>query len=407
MKTSELERMLFDPEALKTLVNRAEAIKQKYGQQPLEAVGKIHTVELLPNAIKPTPEEIKANDFDWNERRRPLLATISLVCPELAKEDPKKILSILTERCRKEPTEVNLSLVEDAINRITTVGEPDADSEKLIAESIDSLAYTTKTEETKRKQEKERGTDAVWSRLYQHSDYRGRSVLTWHSPGCVYRQFRSSWLNDARMHDNISSLYVDASSSEIGGYVVLFQHDRFQGRYALYTTTPGNPTVPNYIPYVGGFINDKTSSILVIRRFDNELPPVALGNYGEIRDVIEDLVDSVDRVSMRGDAIITWDMWPEGPTSGSDPHPDDSKRFIYIKVPIKVDVPNWFDYDADIRYWIYPWVDSGGTLRAHVAHYGAWVEGGTKHDAILDRVIDALPGTVGTVNAELTNISFH
>jgi hypothetical protein len=171
-----------------------------------------------------------------------------------------------------------------------------------------------------------------------------------------------------------------------------------------FLTTSGDPTVRNYIPYVGGFINDRTSSILVIRRFDNELPPVALGDYGEIRDVIEDLVNSVSGVSMRGDPIITWDMWPEGPTSGADPHPDDRRRFIYIKVPIRVDVPHWFDYDADIRYWIYPWVDSGGTLRAHVAYHGAWVESGIKRDAILDRIMDALPGTVGTINAELNNI---
>lgn len=397
MKKPELEKMLMDPEALKKLTERANAIKQKYGEA-LETGGKLRAMEPLAHEVRPTPDEIQANDLDYVERRN-LLANIGRFLPELEKEDAKKALSILTDKCRKDRSEVNQFLVEDAINRLTSVGELDGETEKLVGRAIETLTSIEKIEGKKQQRK-----DSIWSRLYQHSDYRGRSFFVNHGPGWVYRLVRASSLRSARIHDSISSLYVDASASEVSGDVILFQHDRYRGRYARFTTTPGIPTARNSISYVGNYINDRTSSILVVRRFENEIGPLALDRFGGIRDQIEDLVGSISRVSLRGDPIVTWDMWPEGPTTGSDPHPNDRRRFIYIRVPIEVDVPYWFDYDADVRYWIYLYVDSRGTLRAYVAYYGSWVEGGVKHDSILDRIMDALPGTVGTINAGLNNV---
>ncbi|MCB0553437.1 MAG: hypothetical protein KDD02_07785 [Phaeodactylibacter sp.] len=405
MKTKELERLLLDPKAMEAMVSRAQAIYQKTCYLSPDASGKIQLIPPQVQKIMPTSEEVMANDFDSVERRKPLLSNIGILFPEFAKEDPKKILSILSKRCLKTPTETNLNLVEDAINLLLSRDVSDDATEKLIEEVIESLSAKKSEKTVKQKDDKGVGTDAIWSRLYQHVNQMGRSTYVYHGPGYVYRRFRRTWFSALSMNDNISSLYVDANSSEVGGYVVLFQHDRYQGRYKWFTTTPGNPAYQNTIPYVGDFMNDRTSSALVIRRYENELSPVALGEYGEIRDIIEDQVDSISRVSMRGDPIITWDMWPEGPTSGSDPHPDDNRRFIYIKVPVRIDVPNWYDYDADIRYWIYPWINGSGNLRAHVAWHGAWVEGGVKHDEILDHVMDALPGTISTVNSELDNIT--
>jgi hypothetical protein len=392
MKKLDLERILMDPEALKKLTDRANMFKQRegeFGRTQGQPASIIRDNVPLPHQIRPTPDEIRANDFDHVVKKN-LLANIGRFIPEIEKEEPKKILSILTEKCRKDPSEANQFLVEDAINRLTSVGELDKDAEKLIDKAIEMLSSAKKPEEQK---------DSIWSMLYEHSDRRGRRFFVYHGPGWVYRLVRASSLRDVHLHDKISSLYVEASSGEVGGEVILFQHDRYFGRYARFTTTPGAPTVRNNINYVGDFINDKTSSILVVRRFNNELPPTALGSLVS-RDDIENFVNSIERISMRGNPIFTWDMWPEG----GDDHPNDpSRRFIEIKIPVRVDVPHWFDYDAEIRYWIYLYVDSSGILRGYVAHYGAWVEGGIISGKISDRIMDALPGTIGTVESFLSD----
>jgi hypothetical protein len=220
------------------------------------------------------------------------------------------------------------------------------------------------------KEHKEKKLDSIWSRVYRHANYNGSSAFLHHGPGWVYRLFYAGFFHSVHLHDRISSLYVDASAGEVAGEVILFQHNRFLGRYAMFSTTPGDPTQRNWVSYVGNFINDRTSSILIVRRFNNEMTFPLVSSYSlfsgeDLRDEIRNFVNSVSRVSPRGNPIITWDMWPDF----------DSRRFIYISVPIRVDVPHWFDYDAEVRYWVYPYVDSGGTLRAYIAWYGAWVEG--------------------------------
>lgn len=392
MKKLELERILMDPEALKKLTERANMLKQREGEfgrtlgQPASIIQ--HSAP-LPHQIRPTQDEIQANDF--HIERKNLLANIGRFLPEMEKEDPKKILSILIDKCSKDPSEANQFLVEDAINRLTSVGELDKEAENLVAKAIETLSLAKKTEGQK---------DSIWSMLYEHSDCRGAQFFVRLGGRTVtYRSVRASTLRAHHLHDKISSLYVDASPGEVGGEVILFEHDRFFGRYARFTTTPGDPTVRNYINYVGDFINDRTSSILLVRRFNNELPPISLSSLIS-RDEVEDFVNSISRISMRGDPIFTWDMWPEG----GDDHPNDPSRiFIEIKIPIRVDVPHWFDYDAEIWYWIYLYVDSSGILRGYVAYYGAWVEGGILTGSILDRIRDALPSTIGTVESFLND----
>lgn len=392
MRTSELEKLLFDPSGLEKLKSRAVDINTRLGISEDLPSGK-----LLCNSI--IPEELikaEAGKTEFSEKRAMVLGEIGIFNEALKNESPIKILDMLTKRYSKEADVFSHNLFEDSINRILLAGELTAENEKLIEKSIEVLSAVKKTDANS-------DTDSIWSRVYEHSDYRGRSFLAWHDPGYVYRLFRKNTLQTANLHDRISSLYVDASASETGGYTLLFEHDRYNGRYAKFNTTPGNPSARNYYPYVGNFMNDRTSSMLIVRRYPNELAPVALSSYG-IRDEITELVNGISRLSMRGNPIITWDMWPEGPTSGSDPHPNDpSRRFIYLKIPIRVDVPSWFDYDAELRFWVYLYI-SGGRLNAYVAYYGAWVEGGVKHNSILDRIMAELPGSTGMINERLSGL---
>jgi hypothetical protein len=389
MKKPELERMLMDPEGLKKLTERANNIKEKEGitgRTDSNPAFRFQAVEPLFHEIRPSPEEIKANSEDY-VAAKPLLIDIGRFVPELEKEDPRKVLSILTERCKKDPSECNQLLVENAINRLTFGGALDKDTERLVTEAVEMLTTPKKTGK-----QGEKKIDSIWSRVYRHANYGGNSAFLHHGPGWVYRLFYSGFLQTVHLHDRISSLYIDASAGEVAGLVILFQHNRFVGRYAMFPTTPGASTQTNWVSYVGNFINDRTSSILVVRRFDNEITVPFVSSYpGDLKDEIRDFVSSVPRISPRGNPTITWDMWPNF----------DQRRFIYIRIPIRVDVPNWFDYDAEVHYWIYPYVDSAGSLRAYIAWYGAWVEGGVKSGSILDQLMDNIPSSFGTVNSKL------
>lgn len=394
MKKTELERMLLDTDGINKLSERANGIRAKYGAGSPATMpdSKIRFATPAANDIRPTADEIRINDRD-HVLRNPVLANIETFMPELAKKTPAESLRLLTEQCKKNPGITNQFLVEDAVNRIINNGEADSETQKIIDGAIKLLSTKTLKKDGKAGDE----TDSIWSRLYQHSDFRGRSYYVNHSPGFVYRKVRIGTLNSASLNDSISSLYVDASASEVGGRVILFQHDRFTGRYSSFLTNASNPSTQVSTPYVGDFMNDRTSSILVVRKYDKELPPISLANLG-LQDAIRSFIGSVPRVSLRGQPVITWDMWPEG---GSGQPNEPTRRYIYVKIPIEVDVPYWFDYDAEIRYWIYLYVDGAGTLRGYVDYYGAWVEGGVKTDSILDRIMDALPGTLGTVNAQI------
>jgi hypothetical protein len=51
--------------------------------------------------------------------------------------------------------------------------------------------------------------------------------------------------------------------------------------------------------------------------------------------------------SFRGDPIFTWDVFPDR----SDGHPSaGGQMFIYVRIPVTVEIPNWFDYDPEIRF---------------------------------------------------------
>ncbi len=238
---------------------------------------------------------------------------------------------------------------------------------------------------------------SLWTRLYQHVNYQGRSVfanLPSSSTPTTYLQISKGWLDAVDLHDRISSLRIGASSDEHRGRVVLFQHARYTGRYAMFTATPGQMVgIPNLS---AENFNDRTSSALIVRRHSLEMGPLALGSLGNpgLRTQIQNQVSGIPNISMRGSPIITWDMWPDF---------SPSRKYVYIRIPVRVDVPSWFDYDAEIRVWIYLYINAEGHARGYVDWYGAWVEGGMLTGKILDRLMNAIPGALGTINNSLTS----
>lgn len=391
MKKLELERMLMEPEGLKKLAERASQIKEKYGDSTEAINGEVtrqKAVELSPDQIRPTYDESRFND-DNHFGRGNLLSDLRSFFPELENMDSQQALQMLTERYKSDPTLANQSLVEDAINWVISGVERErkagSTGQKSFRAERDNGGEETVGQAIQVLSEIEAQGDNIWTRLYQHSDFKGWSYYISLATGLRYRSVAG--IGDS-YNDQISSLHVGSSAND-KGEVILFEHDRFVGRYARFVGKPGS-TVP--INYVGGFMNDRTSSVLIVRRADKEVS-IPLGSLG-FREKIAEYADSVPKISLRGKPILTWDMWPSF---------DSNKELIYLRIPVEVDVPNWWDYDAEIRYWLYSYVDTAGSLRAYVASYGCWVESGVKSGKIADAIMEQLPSTVNKINTELSN----
>jgi hypothetical protein len=238
---------------------------------------------------------------------------------------------------------------------------------------------------------------SIWTRLYQHSDFEGRSTfasLPATSPPTTYLRISKSWLDNVDLHDRISSLRVGASDWENVGRVILFQHSHYRGRFASFGSVPGEVRETDSLSPTN--FHDITSSALIVRQAASELVPLALGSLGDpdLRTLIRDRVNAIDRLSMRGTPIVTWDMWP-----GFSP----SRKYVYLRAPVNVEVDNWWDYEAELRFWIYLYVDAGGTVRGYVNWYGVWVEGGVISGKIADRLMEEIPERLGGIEADLQN----
>lgn len=167
----------------------------------------------------------------------------------------------------------------------------------------------------------------LWTRLYEHNDYRGRSTfasLSSSPASNTYLQIDKSWLDAQNLHDRVSSLEFGASSFEKGGHLILFQHAGYKGRYARFAATPGaTVSRPNL---TAQSFNDITSSVLLVRKHTREMPPMALGGMGTptLRDQIAAEVAATPNISMRGTPVISWDMWPSFASS---------QKFVYVAIP--------------------------------------------------------------------------
>lgn len=384
MDKQEIEQLLFnDPQKLSEIVERLKEEQPAISRSSAQAIA----IRPSPLQVPATFEEIQNTDLK-TIRRRPFIHDISRVFPNLRGLTPRDALSALTKRLTESSSQQAAFLVHDAINRITLSGSTDRDDLTAVSEAIKVLDSV-------------KAVDNISSNLYQHAEFGGTSMYAWLGPFAIYQVYRQSFLESIDLHDRISSLRLTASAGETRGDVYVFQHDRFFGRFTGVRTNSGDPTDSVSATYIGGHMNDRTSSVMLVRRYPDETV-ASLGSLGvraQIRSIIE---DTEDIKYLRSDPILTWDMWP----TGGDRHPNDpTKRFIQVKVPVRVDVSTWFDYDAELWLWIYLYL-SDGEVAGYVAYYGAWVEGGIISGSVLDGVMDALSDKIGEISTLIaTNLS--
>lgn len=346
------------------------------------------SIDQPPHLEKLTVATIAANDR--STEGAPLLHQIESFVPDLAGQTPHKALEIMESRFKADPSASNGMLLQAAMNGLATTQSP-TDSQ---SQALDRAAALFGIEDTKNTPPL---TDDIWYKAYEHANFGGKSVFEDMTPGWGY--WRRPDFGAIGMNDMISSIAYNSSQNEVGGQIVLFEHARYFGRYRNYPVIPGHPTQINY---VGNDFNDLATSALIIRRFAKETTPLALSSLVP-KSAITDIVNATPKVRPAGDATFTWDMWPTGGSS-SDWHPNDPQRtFIYINVPINVKTPwPWPDYYAQVRFWIYLYVDAAGKMQGYVAFWGYYVESGVISGDVAAGLRDAIPGTIPKVNALIT-----
>ena len=383
MKHDDWERILLDPDELARVLEWSRNARDPGVQVVEESLG--FTAEPPLHHEPLTAALLQSNDRSTDAA--PSFHEVARFLPDAADLSPLEALAALQTRYREEMSNENAVLLQSAMNRLTSAGQLQ-ESERS---AVDGAALLLSEPDTTN--QPPRG-DNIWYTLHEHPDFQGMASFDSMTSGWGYWR-RPSFVSMG-MNDIFSSLSYGASAEELGGAVLLFEHERYFGAYRTFIPTPGRTT---YVNYIGNDFNDKTSSALIVRRFARETPPVTLGSLVP-KSSITDIINDTPRVRPDGDPVFTWDMWPAGGTSG-DWHPNDvASIFIYVIVPIMVHTPwPYADYHAQARYWIRLLVDSNGRLQGSVAYWGYWVESGIISGQVGSGLADAIPGTIPQVNS--------
>jgi len=230
-------------------------------------------------------------------------------------------------------------------------------------------------------------------RVYKHYDYGGPSAYWSHAPGYRYYRIWKDNLGSYGLHDEISSLRVYLSWGGEGETFVLFEDPHFNGRFVAFAGQYPNRGISSLAGYN---FNDKTSSILLIHHSPKEFLPLRLGELArkDATSMVDDALSGVAEASRRGDLIFTWEMWPDF---------DPTKKFVRLDIPIRVHVPNWWDYNATITYYVYLYIDSNYRLRGYVNWVETWVEGGVMSGSINDRLFPEAYNAAGKIDIHLND----
>lgn len=141
MKKIEMEQLLMRPECISVLTERAVYLKNKYGENGatggMEA-DRVAVIKQMPHEICQTTEEIKANDHDVVARSE-LMPDLTQFIPDYTESEPRALLRTLCKKYHDNPSLSEQLIIENVINKITSIGQVDRDDEKVIGEAIQVL----------------------------------------------------------------------------------------------------------------------------------------------------------------------------------------------------------------------------------------------------------------------------
>jgi hypothetical protein len=395
MKKFEIEAMLNHPEGVAALSKRAASIERVLRNQ--SQISSIGDDGISPPIKIGKTQPVTGMTDDLYAGAAAGISNAGILPDEFQDLSPEQALSGMIEKYKREPAKLNPLILEASINRLAVSSKTESSTaEKLIEKAVSVFLTPIKS-----KGPRADTGGIVWTQVYEHSDFNGRSTFLL-GRAETYRRVTCGYLKSCSQNDNISSLYVDANSTVSKGVVVLFEHDKCVGKYASFPTNRSDQTQRKDYRWVGNHINDKTSSMLIVKRAHNEIGPIPLnttfGIDGEMTHYINQLpvfkhkygaITYNIKVVPRGNPITTWDLWPEF----------DRREFIYLRIPVTLEISDWWDYDAELRFWIYLYLENY-ILRGEVAYNDVWVESGVCHNKIKEKIVEKMSDAVAKIQTQ-------
>jgi hypothetical protein len=301
---------------------------------------------------------------------------------------PLDALKLAMRHFQNHPTKQANALALAAVNNALTSREPDSAIRHEVDTALSVLRATSVAGEA---------ADAIVARFFEHANLAGRSVVLVDNGGFSGRM-RANDLRAVGLHDTISSLSLSTDPPEFLSSLLVFEHDRYVGNFRGFEISGGGNRVVNYI---GDMLNDRISSALTFRHTRTDVR-IVLGDL-LIREVIDREIEKADGIYPRGGTELTWDAYPAAEQEGEPYSPWFS--YILVKIPFSVDVPHWWDYDAEFRIWVRPILDGSGQLQLFIAFSYMWVDGGFYHDEIRDRLVREFSARLGTFTSLFNGIA--
>lgn len=210
--------------------------------------------------------------------------------------------------------------------------------------------------------------------LWQDRDFRGSSQ-TRNSGG--HRYLGTRW---HAHNDQFSSMKTWSHGTRANAYA--FEHINYDGRFSSLNVDPGEIS---WWSYFGSAFNDRVSSSLIVERAPAAREsPVEVGRLvaTQFRTLFDEQAAGTG-LSRVGNPRTYVTFFPSY---------DSSRVFGTIDQMLNVDVPNWWDYSAQVRYDIRFRVLADGSVDAYAAWSHVWVEGGLISGQVFDRIAPRLHG---------------
>ena len=212
-------------------------------------------------------------------------------------------------------------------------------------------------------------------------------------PGETYtlpNGWRYQWVVFGSVLENeISSLRASAYDGTPGNVYAFADHG-WLGNYVSLNMQAG---YISWWDYVGDSINDDIETALIVERDPANETVLSLGPLIAPQFASQfDAQAAGTEVSRVGDPKIYTTYWP-----GYDP----SEIFVSIEQDLHIDVPDWFDYSAQVRYDVKLYRTDAGGIDGYVAWVYTWVEGGIISGTIFDRLEPRMVAGAATLTSAL------
>jgi hypothetical protein len=227
---------------------------------------------------------------------------------------------------------------------------------------------------------------AVVATLWVDRDFRGLS-RTSTSGG-----FRYYWNKWGAHNDTFSSMRAWGSGNR--GTAYAFENINFDGTFAALNVADGGSSRWSYF---GDAFNDKVSSSLIVARNpqSNEIEVPLRQNVLPQFTSVFDAETAGTKLHRSGGPRLYGTFFPSY---------DTAKVLLTIDQNLTVEIDNWPDYDANVKYDVAFFL-SGGHLHGYAAWSHVWVESGilsgTVHDRIAPRLHAAKTTLTSSVESQL------